>query len=128
PRINSGEWDEIKEEDIPIYEKRRDYEYNMIKNMFTMKDPNHPMVDGFVDYFLIVSDYTKWAKGIDRRIMKDAPIIEVGPARGSVSGSLIGYLTRMSTVDPIPWGLTFERFINPERVSWPDIDLDFDPE
>lgn len=127
PRIDSGEWDEIKKEDIPIYEKRRDYEFDMIKNIFTIKDPNHPMKDGFVDYFLIVSDYTKWAKGIERRIMKDAPIIEVGPARGSVSGSLIGYLTRMSTVDPIPWGLTFERFINPERVSWPDVDLDFDP-
>lgn len=128
PRIDSGEWDEIKSEQIPVYEERRDYEFNMIKDIFTMKDANHPMVDGFIDYFLIVADYIKWAKGIDRRIMHDAPIIEVGPARGSVSGSLIGYLTKMSTVDPIPWGLTFERFINPERVSWPDIDMDFSPD
>jgi DNA polymerase III subunit alpha len=128
PRIDSGEWDEIPSSQIEEYKARKDYEYDMIKNMFTKKDPNHPMKTGFVDYFLIVADYTKWAKGIDRRIMHDAPIIEVGPARGSVSGSLIGYLTRMSTVDPIPWGLTFERFINPERVSWPDVDLDFDPD
>ena len=128
PRIGSGEWDEIKSEDVHIYEERRKYEFDMIKNMFTMKDPNHPMKNGFIPYFLMVSDYTKWAKGIDRRIMHDAPIIEVGPARGSVSGSLIGYLTRMSTIDPIPWNLTFERFINPERISWPDVDLDFDPD
>lgn len=128
PRIDSGEWDEIPSWQVKEYEERRDYEYDMIKNIFTMRDPNHPMQIGFVDYFLIVADYTKWAKGIERRIMHDAPIIEVGPARGSVSGSLIGYLTKMSTVDPIPWGLTFERFINPERVSWPDIDLDFDPD
>lgn len=128
PRINSGEWDEIKLEDVKIYEERRKYEYDMIKDIFTMRDPNHPMQIGFIPYFLIVADYIKWAKGIDRRIMHDSPIIEVGPARGSVSGSIIGYLTRMSTVDPIPWGLTFERFINPERVSWPDIDMDFDPD
>jgi DNA polymerase-3 subunit alpha len=128
PRIDSGEWDEIKSADIPVYEERKNYEFNMIKNIFTMRDPNHPMQIGFIPYFLMVSDYTKWAKGIDRRIMQDFPIIEVGPARGSVSGSLIGYLTRMSTIDPIPWGLTFERFINPERVSWPDVDLDFDPD
>lgn len=128
PRIDSGEWDEIKYEDVHIYLERKKYEYDMIKDIFTMRDPNHPMQIGFIPYFHIVADYTKWAKGIDRRIMHDAPIIEVGPARGSVSGSLIGYLTRMSTVDPIPWGLTFERFINPERVSWPDIDLDFDPD
>lgn len=128
PRIDSGEWDEIKSSDIYIYEERRKYEYDMIKNIFTMRDPNHPMQNGFIEYFLIVADYAKWAKGIDRRIMKDAPIVEVGPARGSVSGSIIGYLMKMSTVDPIPFGLTFERFINPERVSWPDVDLDFDPD
>lgn len=128
PRIESGEWDEIKTEDIPTYIARKEYEFAMIKDIFTMKDQNHPMKEGFIDYFLVVADYIKWAKGIDRRIMKDAPIVEVGPARGSVSGSLVGYLTKMSTVDPIPFGLTFERFINPERVSWPDIDMDFDPE
>lgn len=128
PRIDSGNWNEIKSEDIPIYEKRMAYEYEMIKNIFTLKDPDSPMKDGFIDYFIIVADYIKWAKGIDRRIMHDAPIIPVGPARGSVSGSIIGYLTRMSTIDPIPWGLTFERFINPERISWPDIDMDFSPE
>jgi DNA polymerase-3 subunit alpha len=128
PRINSGEWDEIKSSDINVYEERKKYEYDMIKNIFTMKDPNNPMKNGFVEYFLIVADYAKWAKGIERRIMQDVPIIEVGPARGSVSGSIIGYLMKMSTVDPIPFGLTFERFINPERVSWPDVDLDFDPD
>lgn len=125
PRVNTGKWDEIKMENLPIYQKRLDYEVDMIKNMFTMKDPNHPAKEGFIPYFLIVRDYVTWAKGINRRIMHDAPIIEVGPARGSVSGSLAGYLIDLQDIDPIPYGLTFERFINPERVSWPDIDMDF---
>jgi DNA polymerase-3 subunit alpha len=128
PRINSGDWDEVKKEDMPVYNTRKSYEYSMIKNIFTMRDPNHPMKEGFIPYFLIVQDYSTWAKGINRKRLHDAPIIEVGPARGSVSGSLLGYLTNMTTIDPIPFGLTFERFINPERVSWPDIDLDFDPD
>lgn len=128
PRINNGEWDEIKEEDIPKYRERIDYEYDMIKNVFKYKDPNTKNIEGFIPYFLIVSDYTRWAKGIYRRIMQDAPIIEVGPGRGSVGGSIIGYLIDMTTVDAIQFDLTFERFINPERVSWPDVDLDFDPD
>ena len=128
PRIDSGEWDSIPSEMVPVYKERLDYEYNMIKNIFTMRDPNHSMKEGFVPYILVTRDYVTWAKGIDRRIMHDAPIVEVGPARGSVSGSLLCYVVDLQAVDPMPWGLTFERFINPERVSWPDIDMDFDPD
>lgn len=128
PRINSGEWDEIKEEQIEIYRDRIKYEFDMIKNVFYYKDPNTKNKEGFIPYILLVADYTRWAKGIDRRIMEDWPIVEVGPGRGSIGGSLIGYLVDLTTVDAIQYGLTFERFINPERVNWPDIDLDFDPD
>lgn len=87
--------------------KRLDYELNVIKNM------------GFVDYFLIVWDFIHFAKNNG---------VTVGPGRGSAAGSLVSYTLGITTVDPIKYGLIFERFLNPERVSMPDIDIDFAPE
>ena len=86
------------------YEIRLDYELSVIGSM------------GYSDYFLIVSDYVGFAK-------KNG--IPVGPGRGSGAGSLAAYLTGITDIDPIRFGLYFERFLNPERVSMPDIDIDF---
>ena len=74
---------------------------------------------GYVDYFLIVWDYINYAKTHD---------IPVGPGRGSAAGSLVAYCLGITTLDPIKYNLVFERFLNPERVSMPDIDVDFAPE
>ncbi len=71
---------------------------------------------GFAGYFLIVWEFVKWAK--DNRII-------VGPGRGSVGGSIIAYLSGITNVDPLKHNLLFERFLNPERISMPDIDMDF---
>lgn len=71
---------------------------------------------GYVDYFLIVHDFIKYAKDHG---------IPVGPGRGSAAGSIIAYCLRITEIDPIPYNLLFERFLNPERVSMPDIDIDF---
>jgi len=71
---------------------------------------------GFSSYFLIVQDFVNWAK---------SQSIIVGPGRGSAAGSLVSYLLNITNVDPIKYNLIFERFLNPERVSMPDIDLDF---
>ena len=71
---------------------------------------------GFASYFLIVQDFVNWAK--DQRIV-------VGPGRGSAPGSLVSYLLNITNIDPIKNNLLFERFLNPERISMPDIDLDF---
>ncbi len=71
---------------------------------------------GFVDYFLIVSDFVQWAKDHG---------IPVGPGRGSGAGSIVAYCIRITDVDPIKYSLVFERFLNPERVSMPDFDIDF---
>lgn len=71
---------------------------------------------GFSSYFLIVSDFVNWAKNND---------IVVGPGRGSAAGSLVSYLLNITDLDPIKYDLLFERFLNPERISMPDIDLDF---
>ncbi|MDF1794330.1 MAG: DNA polymerase III subunit alpha, partial [Thalassobaculaceae bacterium] len=71
---------------------------------------------GFPGYFLIVSDFIKWAK---------AKNIPVGPGRGSGAGSLVAYSLLITDLDPLRWGLLFERFLNPERVSMPDFDIDF---
>lgn len=89
-----------------LYE-RLDYELGVIKNM------------GFVDYFLIVWDFIHFAKNNG---------VMVGPGRGSAAGSIVAYSLGITTVDPIKYGLIFERFLNPERVSMPDIDIDFAPE
>ena len=85
-------------------EDRLDYELNTIKNM------------GYVDYFLIVWDFINFAKSHD---------IAVGPGRGSAAGSIVAYCLRITDIDPIHHKLLFERFLNPERVSMPDIDVDF---
>lgn len=71
---------------------------------------------GFVGYFLVVSDFIQWAKNNS---------ISVGPGRGSVAGSLIAWALGITNVDPIKYNLLFERFLNPERISMPDIDIDF---
>lgn len=81
-----------------------DYELGVIHDM------------GFVDYFLIVWDFIKYAKDNG---------ISVGPGRGSAAGSLVSYCLGITTIDPIEYNLLFERFLNPERVSMPDIDIDF---
>lgn len=71
---------------------------------------------GFASYFLIVQDFVNWAK--------DQGII-VGPGRGSAAGSIVAYLTNVTNIDPLKYNLLFERFLNPERISMPDIDMDF---
>ena len=71
---------------------------------------------GYVDYFLIVWDFINWAKSHD---------IPVGPGRGSAAGSIVSYCLHITDIDPIRYNLLFERFLNPERVSMPDIDIDF---
>ncbi len=71
---------------------------------------------GFASYFLIVQDFVNWAK--ENHIV-------VGPGRGSAGGSLVSYLLQITEIDPLKYGLLFERFLNPERVSFPDIDIDF---
>jgi len=84
--------------------ERLEYELSTIKNM------------GYVDYFLIVWDFIKYARDND---------IMVGPGRGSAAGSLVAYTLGITQLDPIRYDLLFERFLNPERVSMPDIDVDF---
>lgn len=84
--------------------ERLDYEISTIKKM------------GYVDYFLIVSDFIRYAKDNG---------IAVGPGRGSAAGSIVAYCLEITNIDPIKYNLLFERFLNPERVSMPDIDVDF---
>ena len=91
----------------PELEERLHYELGVIRDM------------GFVDYFLIVWDYVNYAKSHD---------IAVGPGRGSAAGSIVSYCLKITNIDPIRYSLIFERFLNPERVSMPDIDIDFAPE
>ena len=86
------------------YLERIDYELSVIESM------------GYSDYFLIVWDYVAFARSRD---------IPVGPGRGSGAGSLVAYLLQITDIDPIVFDLLFERFLNPERVSMPDIDMDF---
>jgi DNA polymerase-3 subunit alpha len=88
----------------PQYLERLEVEIGLIKHM------------GFTGYFLIVSDFIQWAKSQD---------IPVGPGRGSGAGSIVAYALKITNVDPIPYNLLFERFINPERISMPDFDIDF---
>jgi DNA polymerase-3 subunit alpha len=86
------------------YRDRLDYELGVINAM------------GFAGYFLIVADFIGWAKDRD---------IPVGPGRGSGAGSVVAWALRITDLDPLRWGLLFERFLNPERVSMPDFDIDF---
>lgn len=96
--------DELSEEDKEIRRKRLDYELGIIHQM------------GFDGYFLIVWDFIKWSKHNG---------VYVGDGRGSGGGSIVDYLLGISQLDPITYNLIFERFLNPERVSMPDIDTDF---
>lgn len=84
--------------------ERMDYELNIITKT------------GYAGYFLIVADFINWAKDQD---------IVVGPGRGSAAGSLVSYLIGITNIDPLKYDLVFERFLNPERISMPDIDTDF---
>ncbi|MCA0304756.1 MAG: DNA polymerase III subunit alpha [Proteobacteria bacterium] len=92
--------------DIPFekYQERLAYELDMIARM------------GFPGYFLIVADFIQWAKDHG---------VPVGPGRGSGAGSLVAWALKITDLDPLRWGLLFERFLNPERVSMPDFDIDF---
>ncbi|MBQ8526880.1 MAG: DNA polymerase III subunit alpha [Lachnospiraceae bacterium] len=91
-------------EDDGRLKERLDYELNTIRNM------------GYVDYFLIVWDFINYAKENG---------IPVGPGRGSAAGAIVSYCLRITDIDPVKYNLLFERFLNPERVSMPDIDIDF---
>ena len=93
-----------KDEDLQQYKNRLEHELKVICGM------------GFPGYFLIVSDFIRWAK--DNQI-------PVGPGRGSGAGSLVAYCLKITDLDPLPYNLLFERFLNPERVSMPDFDIDF---
>lgn len=88
----------------PEYENRLELELNVINSM------------GFAGYFLIVADFIRWAKENE---------VPVGPGRGSGAGSLVAYALEITGLDPIQYDLLFERFLNPERVSMPDFDIDF---
>lgn len=89
------------------YKTRLEYEISVIEKM------------GFIDYFLIVYDYVLYAKKNN---------IAVGPGRGSAAGSLVSYCLGITDIDPLKYNLLFERFLNPERVTMPDIDVDFEDE
>ena len=89
---------------VAEYRKRLDYEMGVIEKM------------GYVDYFLIVADFIRWAKEQG---------IPVGPGRGSGAGSIAAYCMHITEIDPMQYALIFERFLNPERVSMPDFDTDF---
>ena len=90
--------------DDPTIRERLEYELSVIKRM------------GYVDYFLIVWDFIKYARDHG---------ISVGPGRGSAAGSIVSYCLGITSIDPLRYQLLFERFLNPERVSMPDIDVDF---
>ena len=91
-------------DELQVYFERLEFELDVITSM------------GFAGYFLIVADFIKWAKAND---------IPVGPGRGSGAGSVVAWSLTITDLDPIALGLLFERFLNPERVSMPDFDIDF---
>ncbi len=95
---------ELSEADIKVYRERLEVELACIRQM------------GFPGYFLIVADFINWGKDNG---------VPVGPGRGSAAGSLVAFCIRITDIDPIPYNLLFERFLNPERISMPDIDVDF---
>ena len=97
-------FDELYGTAHPEYRKQLEYEIDMIEKM------------GFTDYFLIVSDFVRFAKSAG---------IPVGPGRGSAAGSMVTYCLHITEIDPMKYGLYFERFLNPARVTMPDIDMDF---
>jgi len=99
-----GRLEGVSDQDREPYRQRLDYELEIIITM------------GFAAYFLIVADFIKWAKAND---------IPVGPGRGSGAGSVVAWALTITDLDPIELNLLFERFLNPERVSMPDFDIDF---
>jgi len=99
-RLKCRSFDEVD----PVYQERLEYELKMLQRM------------GFSTYFLVVWDYIKYARDHN---------IAVGPGRGSAAGSLVAYCLRITNIDPVHHGLLFERFLNPERKSMPDVDTDF---
>lgn len=99
-KINSG----VLSADLYVYQERLEYELNVINGM------------KFAGYFLIVSDFVRWAKNNG---------VSVGPGRGSGAGSVVAWVLSITDLDPVRFGLMFERFLNPERVSLPDFDIDF---
>ncbi len=103
--VFTADMDDVRRQEVARpYHERLAMELGVIEQM------------GFPGYFLIVSDFIKWAKAHD---------IPVGPGRGSGAGSLVAYSLLITDLDPLRWGLLFERFLNPERVSMPDFDIDF---
>lgn len=94
----------VRPDNFEIYQERLEFELKVINSM------------GYSGYFLIVSDFIRWAKHQD---------IPVGPGRGSGAGSLVAYVLEITDLDPLAYELLFERFLNPERVSMPDFDVDF---
>ncbi|MDD1622038.1 MAG: DNA polymerase III subunit alpha, partial [Methylococcaceae bacterium] len=100
PPIGKGSFEENRK----VYDERLETELSVITQM------------GFPGYFMIVADFIQWAKNND---------IPVGPGRGSGAGSLVAYALKITDLDPIEFDLLFERFLNPERVSMPDFDIDF---
>ena len=103
-------WKGLSERYVPVTEEARQRMESELAIIHSM---------GFVDYFLIVWDYVRYAKS--RKIA-------VGPGRGSAAGSIVSYALGITQLDPIRYSLLFERFLNPERISMPDIDIDFEPE
>lgn len=113
----------ISKHKTPSYIERLDYEFGVLKGK------------GVLDYFMLVGDLIRWCKSDeplppakdDPKPKKKRPI-RVGLGRGSAAGCLVSYLIGITGIDPIAWGLLFERFLNPDRVGLPDIDLDFETE
>ncbi|WP_019587458.1 DNA polymerase III subunit alpha [Deinococcus apachensis] len=104
PGADDGETTKAHHTHALVILRRAEYELSVINNM------------GFPDYFLIVADYINWAKDQG---------ISVGPGRGSGAGSLVAYAIRITNLDPLEFELLFERFLNPDRISMPDFDIDF---
>ena len=102
--FNLDNKDFLSDKNYLKYKDRLDHELEIIIKM------------NYASYFLIVSDYIKWAKEND---------IPVGPGRGSGAGSLVAWCLSITDVDPIKFNLIFERFLNPDRISMPDFDIDF---
>lgn len=99
-----GKYGHLTGKELEAAKERLSYEMDVIMKM------------GYVGYFLIVEDFIRFAKNND---------IPVGPGRGSAVGSMVSYTLNITSIDPLPYELLFERFLNPERVSMPDIDIDF---
>ncbi|MEK9661599.1 MAG: DNA polymerase III subunit alpha, partial [Alphaproteobacteria bacterium] len=103
--VFTGDMDDARRAEVAKeYRDRLDFELKTIEDM------------GYPGYFLIVADFIKWSKAND---------IPVGPGRGSGAGSVVAWALTITDLDPLRWGLFFERFLNPERVSMPDFDIDF---